>query len=107
MQQPTIKRISVQNMQSQKGNDIPNQFEIFTPEGKYFQSYNTIIAFKPTGAKGGITKTGVRIPELYLDKEKWNYSVTTGKYRNIFLGESKKETEAKIKSGVYKLTELN
>lgn len=30
-----------------------------------------------------------------------------GKYRNIFLRETKKETEAKIKSGEYELVNLN
>ena len=45
--------------------------------------------------------------KTFLDKTYWNYSVTTGKYRNQFLGETKKETEAKIKSGEYILTDLN
>jgi hypothetical protein len=33
---------------------------------------------------------------VYLDENKWDYSVTTGKYRNIFLGETRKETQKKI-----------
>ena len=45
--------------------------------------------------------------KTYLDADKWDYSQTTGKYRNQFLGETKKETEAKIKSGEYVLTNLN
>jgi len=32
---------------------------------------------------------------------------STGKYRNIFLNETKKETEKKIKDGTYVLTNLN
>jgi len=56
---------------------VKNQFIIQTDKGLVFQSYNT------------------------------DYSVTTGKYRNQFLGETKKETEAKIKSGEYILTDLN
>jgi len=44
-------------------------------------------------------KTGGKI---YLT-DKWDYSTTTGKYRNIFLGEDKKETERKIKDGIYTL----
>ena len=44
---------------------------------------------------------------IYLDKDRWNYSVTTGKYRNLFLGENRKQTERKIKSGEYILTNLN
>ena len=45
--------------------------------------------------------------KLLLDENAWNYSRTTGKYRNVFLGEGKKETEAKIKSGEYLLVNLN
>ena len=44
--------------------------------------------------------------QMYLDEYYWDYSATTGKYRNIFLGESKQETEKKIKSKEYKLTNL-
>ena len=90
-----MKKITVQNMQSSRGNDIPNQFEIFTPEGRYFQSYDSVIAFIP--------RTG----KIQLDRNKWDYSVTTGKYRNLFLRENKKETEKKIKTGEYELTDLN
>jgi hypothetical protein len=71
-----------------------NQFLIYTSEGVYFQSYNSIIALK-TGRK------------VILDKHYWDYSKTTGKYRNRFLGETKKETEKKIKEGVYTLANLN
>jgi hypothetical protein len=45
--------------------------------------------------------------KIYLDQKYWNYSNTTGKYRNIFLGETIKDTKAKIKSGEYILTDLN
>ena len=85
----------IENMQSARGNDIPNQFEINTDEGTFFQSYSSIIAFRPFGGK------------IQLDKNKWDYSVTTGKYRNLFLRENKKETERKIKEGIYELTDLN
>ena len=83
-------------MESSRGNKVPNQFLITTEHGQYFQSYQTIIAY--TQHKTGST---------YLDKSLWNYSRTTGKYRNIFLNESKKETEKKIASGIYKLVSLN
>ena len=36
-----------------------------------------------------------------------DYLLKKRKYRNQFLGETKKETEAKIKSGEYILTDLN
>ena len=76
-------------------NGVKNQFIITTNDGIYLQSYNSIIAFK---SKDGKT---------YLDNYYWDYSKTTGKYRNMFLRETKKETENKIKDGTYILTNLN
>jgi hypothetical protein len=73
-----------------------NQFIISTPEGIYFQSYNSIIAFKPAD-----------YGKIKLDGFYWDYSITTGKYRNLFLNENKKETLRKIKSGNYELVDLN
>ena len=99
--------ISVQNMRSSRGNDVPNQFEIFTPDGKIFQSYSSVIAFIPKNHPH--TVTGATPPEwrIKLDINKWDYSKTTGIYRNQFLRETKKETERKIKDGIYILTDLN
>lgn len=85
----------VENMQSANGNDVPNQFIIRTDEGTYFQSYSTVIAFRANN--GHVT----------LDHYKWDYSKTTGKYRNQFLREDKKATEKKIASGEYALDDLN
>ena len=45
--------------------------------------------------------------KVYLDTHYWDYSVTTGKYRNQFLDENKAETQKKIDSGEYVLTDLN
>ena len=79
-------------------NNIPNQFIIYDDNKTYFQSYKSII---------------VKIERLedkvvtYLDPVYYNYSRTTSKYRNAFLGESTKEIESKIKQGVYILQELN
>lgn len=91
-----MKTPTVQNMLGKSGREVPNQFEIFTPEGKYFQSYSTVIAFIP--ASGG---------KIVLDRDKWNYSRTTSRYRSLFLRESTKETERKIQDGTYKLQDLN
>ena len=44
---------------------------------------------------------------VFLDEYYWDYSRTTGKYRNQFLGEYIDETRSKIKSGEYKLKNLN
>lgn len=71
-----------------------NQFIISNDKGETFQSYNSTIAINNGG-------------KITLDRDKWDYSKTTGKYRNLFLGESKAETEKKIKSGEYILTNLN
>lgn len=91
----------VENMRNNKGNTVKNQFIIIhaLPGRKIvaFQSYNAIIAQKVY--ENGLT--------VYLDTNYWDYSVTTGKYRNIFLNETKKETEKKIAGGEYILTNLN
>ena len=90
-----MQNIKVLNMISNNGNRIPNQFVISTPEGSYFQSYNSVIAF--------INNEG----RVFLDRNKWDYSSTTGKYRNIFLGENKKLTEKRINNNNYVLIDLN
>jgi hypothetical protein len=99
--------MKVQNMTSPRtGKPVANQFIIETIENiteygdtwpievEYFQSYDSIIAVKRHG-------------KVELDRTYWDYSTTTGKYRNQFLGETKKETQAKIDSGEYILTDLN
>jgi hypothetical protein len=94
--------MKVQNMTNARGNKIANQFIITDHEqnAQYFQSYDSIIALKIYDEiEGGDI--------IHLDSKYWDYSKTTGKYRNMFLGETKKETEDKIKSGEYILTNLN
>lgn len=68
---------------------VPNQFVIYTNEGKYFQSYESIIVFIPNDG------TPVRLGS------DWEYSRTTGKYRNLFLNETIAETRQKLKDGIY------
>ena len=87
--------VKVRNMMSDNGNAIANQFEIETDDATYLQSYNSIIAKR--------MDSGV----IYLDEYYWDYSVTTGRYRNMFLGENKGVTQMKIDSGEYILTNLN
>ena len=86
--------MKVENMTSPQGNTVANQFVITDNGEEYFQSYRSIIAKKSQG-------------KIYLDKYYWDYSRTTGKYRNLFLNETIAETRAKIKSGEYILTDLN
>ena len=69
-----------------------------TNNTEYLQSYDSIIAAKQY-CKDGII--------VCLDINYWDYSTTTGKYRNQFLGEGIAETRQKIKEGIYILTDLN
>lgn len=101
--------MKVQNMTSNKGNKIANQFIVYDDNNnKYFQSYKSVIAkIENNDIQENININYERNKKVYLDKTFWDYSVTTGKYRNIFLNETKKETEKKIKDGTYILTNLN
>jgi len=97
------KLIKVQNMISFKtNNSVPNQF-LITEFDKFgnliketFQSYRSIIVTR--NCTNG---------QIILDEKYWNYSHTTSKYRNEFMKEDTKETKTKIKSGEYKLENLN
>ena len=97
-----VKKTKVENMKNRVGKPVVNQF-VITEISDYlkrsiFQSYNSIVATK---VDDGDTY------QIYLDKEYWDYSSTTGRYRNVFLGEDIHETRKKIKSGEYKLVALN
>ena len=88
--------MKVYNIRGNAGNPVRNQFIIIDDYGnKFFQSYEAIIA--------KISNSG----KVSIDSNYWDYSTTTGKYRNIFLGEKKNETEKKLASGVYTLCDLN
>jgi len=91
----TIKKVQVENMLSPNGKEVPNQFRIITEDGAYFQSYSSVIAYKPHSGP------------IVLDLEKWDFSHTTGKYRNLFLRMDKKQTEQAIKDGRIILADLN
>lgn len=69
---------------------VKNQFLIETESGDLFQSYDSAIAL--------IDRNG----KVHLSSH-WDYSNTTGKYRNRFLGEGIAETRARIASGEYAL----
>ena len=87
----------IQNMTSQNGNKIPNQFIVKLPENvTVFQSYNTVIAQNRNG-------------EIVLDSKALEYSTTTTKYLKQFLNtsDSKKQLQDKIKSGFYQVADLN
>ena len=66
--------MKVQNMQSERsGREVANQFVITDGSKTMFQSYNSPIV--------QIDRENKTIT-VYRD---WNYSVTTGKYRNQFM----------------------
>ena len=103
-------KINVIHMKGRTGRDVPNQFiihdcsikyksrtgkTITSPHGNMFQSYNSNIVFRSFSG------------DVFLDEHYWDYSTTTGKYHNQFLGENKVETQKKIDSGEYTLCNLN
>ena len=100
--------MKVYNMESSQGNKVPNQFIIEHKGKEYFQSYNSLIAVKEYKPE----RYSYPVPEEHkinvtLDEYYWDYSRTTGKYRNDFLGEGIEATRKKIKDGIYKLANLN
>jgi hypothetical protein len=101
--------MKVRNMTGRNGNSVPNQFiiederrdvndNIGPKRREVFQSYDRVIVVRLVWDSHTI---------IMLDERYWDYSRTTGKYRNQFLGETKAETQAKINSGEYELVDLN
>ena len=86
--------MKVSNIVNNRGNIVANQFLIIDGNKTYFQSYRSIIVKIENG-------------QIMLDPVYWNYSRTTSKHRSTFLNESTKETQRKIKQGVYILANLN
>ena len=66
-----------------------NQFEVYTDEGVYFQSYDSVVAFKPNNSEEKI-RVGAD----------WDYSRTTMKYVGQFLGQNTAKTRRGIKDDV-------
>lgn len=94
MKLPTMPKI--ENFRSPRsGSPVANQIRIWIDEGVVFQSYQTIIAFAPYAGK------------KQLDRDGYNYSRTTMKYLNEFLGHDMKETRRRIEAGEYELVDLN
>ena len=91
--------MKVENMVNSNGNKVANQFIITDEFVQVFQSYETVIARRITLPNGW--------QRVELDAKAWDYSTTTGRYRNQFLGETKRETQARIDSGEYELVDLN
>ena len=87
-------KMKIKNLTSPKGNVVPNQFQIEIGNKLFYKSYDSNIVKIENG-------------RTYLDVKYWNWSKTTSKYRNLFLGETTKETERKILNGDYLLIDLN
>ena len=87
--------MKVENMKSERtGKAVANQFVITDNKhnATWFQSYASMIARIDNNS-------GV----LFLDKDKWDYSRTTAKYRNAFVAtyfNSKYASRDGIKAGV-------
>ena len=77
--------MKVSNMTSTKGKKVANQFIIRDGKRIIFQSYDSIIAVIECG-------------RITLDKNLWNCSRTTAKYRNIFTELTTEETKQGIKA---------
>lgn len=80
----TIKAIEIEKMVNSNNKQVANAdiMVLYTSEGIYrcLFSYGTLIC---------ITKGGY----IYRIGKKWDFSVTTGKHRNLFLRLNKKDIE--------------
>jgi len=83
---------TVEAMLGRSGKPVANQYIITMYGKKVFQSYDSIIAVKYNDG-------------LVILGRNWNYSSTTGKYRNEFLGEGIAVTREKIENGTYTIDE--
>jgi len=84
-----------QFVSKRSGRAVPNQFILSIDKDVYFQSYETLIVKKCGNG------------DVVLDKNNWDYSATTARYRNEFLGKTTAQIKTRIKSGEYKMANLN
>lgn len=95
------KFVSVRPMTSRGGNELANQQIMSDPAGETFVSYGTKIAYRSHKHY----EDGER--RIVLDKNYWDYSRTTSKYRNEFLGFGVDECRRRISNGKIELADLN
>jgi hypothetical protein len=84
----------IEKMKTKFGNDSKDQVIVHYEAMSEFVSYGTAIARIDQG-------------KVTLDRNYWDYSATTGQYRNEFLGEGIADTRKKIKDGTYALADLS
>jgi hypothetical protein len=94
--------IGVEQMTSRSGNTVPNQTILSDMTGKTFVSYGSKIVYQSK------TKGSDGLPlEIIVDETYWDYSRTTGKYRNEFMNMGVQEVRNHIKNGRIKVGNLN
>ena len=94
--------VNVEPMTTRGGNASANQLIMSDPHGETFVSYGTKICYRSFDKYGP-----ERRPKYVFDEYYWDYSRTTSKYRNEFLGFGVAECRKGIKEGWIKLTDLN
>jgi len=77
------------------GDAVVNQFEIITDDGRYFQSYDKMIAF--------VNNDDV----IHLDLDFYKFSSTTSTYLYRFLGLGARALQQKINNGQVQLLYMN
>ncbi len=95
--------IGVEQMTSRSGNVVPNQTILSCPKGKTFVSYGSKIVFQ---SKSRSSIDGLPL-EIIVDEYYWDYSRTTGKYRNEFMNMGVQDVRNYIKEGRIKVGNLN
>ena len=99
-----MKNIKAFNLNTNSGAPAQHQIVITystpTKEVRLFQSYGVLIARNTLNKK-----TYKRTCEL--SRNYWDYSRTTARYRNQYLGGDTKQVKKNLKNGVYCLASLN
>ena len=85
-----MENYRVEQMINDRGNGAMNQFVIYADNKIIFQSYKSIIA---------VVNRANKSIELGAD---WDYSVTTGKHRNIFFRDYANIPDLDTKKGIEK-----
>ena len=98
--------MKVENMKNNNNNIVKNQFIITDDNRRYFQSYNSIIVMiENTPWLSGANLTDDFI--VYIDPDYYDYSKTTTRYRNIFLGIDNDTFNKNLKDNKYTFKSLN
>ena len=95
--------MKIRNMTNSRGKKVVNQF-IITREGRgAWGNFTTKEIFQSNDKVIAVRTVWPDETRIELDRNFWDRSATIDKYRTLFLGETKKETQKKIDSGEYSL----